>query len=329
MSLACEELGLKVEVHHHEVATGGQSRDRHRRGHAGAEGRPGADPQVRRAQRGARLRQDRDLHAQAPGGRQRQRHARAPVAAEGRQGAVRRRQVRRAVGPCALLHRRHHQARQGAQRLHQRGHQQLQAPGAGLRGAGDARLLGAQPLRLDPHPVGLEPQGTPHRGALPGLLRQSLLRLRGDDDGGPRRDPEQDPPGRSGRQGSVRPRARGGQAHPDRVPLPRHGARAPRPGPGVPHPRRRVHQRRDRRLHGAQVPGGAALPHVHASRWSWSCTTAAEVTDDAVAVLAPRRQWRPVPWPRRARWERGAGAGVHRTPSPALVPHCPRGYARS
>ena len=25
MCLACEELGLKVEVHHHEVATGGQS----------------------------------------------------------------------------------------------------------------------------------------------------------------------------------------------------------------------------------------------------------------------------------------------------------------
>ena len=94
------------------------------------QGRPGADPQVRRAERGARLRQDRDLHAEAARRRQRQRHARAPVAAEGRQGAVRRRQVRRAVGSGAVLHRRHHQARQGAQRLHQRRHQQLQAPGA-------------------------------------------------------------------------------------------------------------------------------------------------------------------------------------------------------
>ena len=69
----------------------------------------------------------------------------------------------------ALLHRRHHQARQGDQRLHQRRHQQLQAPGAGLRSAGDARLLGAQPLRLDPHSVGVEPEGAPHRGALPGF----------------------------------------------------------------------------------------------------------------------------------------------------------------
>ena len=60
-------------------------RDRHRRGHAGHQGRPGADPQVRGAERGPRLRQDRDLHAKAAGRRQRQRHARAPVAAEGRQ----------------------------------------------------------------------------------------------------------------------------------------------------------------------------------------------------------------------------------------------------
>ena len=130
--------------------------DRHRRRHARQQGRPGADPEVRGAQRRARLRQDRDLHAQAPGRGQRLRHARAPVAAEGRQGAVRRRQVRRTVGPGALLHRRHHQARQGAERLHQRRHQQLQAPGARLRGTGDARLLGAQPLRLDPHSVGVQ-----------------------------------------------------------------------------------------------------------------------------------------------------------------------------
>jgi hypothetical protein len=40
----------------------------------------------------------------------------------------------------ALLHRRHHQARPRAQRHHQPGHQQLQAPGAGLRGARQARL---------------------------------------------------------------------------------------------------------------------------------------------------------------------------------------------
>ena len=130
-------------------------RDRRRRRHAGAEGRPGADPEVLHPQRRAWLRQDRDLHAEAPGRRQRQRHARAPIAAEGGQGALCRRQVRRSLGSRALLHRRHHQARQGAERHHQPRHQQLQAPGARVRGADDARLLGAQPLGLDPHPVGV------------------------------------------------------------------------------------------------------------------------------------------------------------------------------
>ena len=69
----------------------------------------------------------------------------------------------------AVLHRRHHQAREGAQRVHEPEHQQLQAPGAGLRSAGDAGLLGAQPFGVDPHSVGLEPEGAPHRSALPGF----------------------------------------------------------------------------------------------------------------------------------------------------------------
>ena len=50
-----------------------------------------------------------------------------------------------------LLHRRHPEARQDHQRLHQPDHQLLQAAGAGLRGAGAAGLLGAQPLGLLPH----------------------------------------------------------------------------------------------------------------------------------------------------------------------------------
>jgi glutamine synthetase len=68
-----------------------------------------------------------------------------------------------------VLHRRHHQARQGDQRADQRDHQQLQAPGAGIRSAGDAGVLGPQPLGLDPHSLGVEPQGAPHRSALPGF----------------------------------------------------------------------------------------------------------------------------------------------------------------
>jgi glutamine synthetase len=55
-----------------------------------------------------------------------------PVDLEGRQAAVRRQQVCRPVGDLPLLHRRHHQARQGDQRLHQPVDQLLQAPGPGL-----------------------------------------------------------------------------------------------------------------------------------------------------------------------------------------------------
>ena len=37
--------------------------------------------------------------------------------------------------------------------IHELQHELVQAPGAGLRSAGDARLLGAQPFRIDPHSV--------------------------------------------------------------------------------------------------------------------------------------------------------------------------------
>ena len=73
-----------------------------------------------------------------------------------------------------LLHRRHHQARARAQRDHQSGHQLVQAPGAGLRGAGEAGLLGAQPLGVDPHSVREQSEGPAHRGSLPGSDGQSV-----------------------------------------------------------------------------------------------------------------------------------------------------------
>ena len=54
--------------------------------------------------------------------------------------------------------------------------QLLQAPGPRLRGAGAARLFGAQPLGLMPHSVDVEPEGQARRGALPrpdGAIRTS------------------------------------------------------------------------------------------------------------------------------------------------------------
>ena len=141
---------------------------RHQVQHAGAARRLAAAAEVRDPERRARLRQDRDLHAEADRRRQRLRHARAPVGLEGRQEPVRRRRLRRPVGVRAVLHRRHHQARARAERDHQPGHQQLQAPGAGLRSAGEAGLLGEEPLGLDPHPLRREPEGPAHRGPLPG-----------------------------------------------------------------------------------------------------------------------------------------------------------------
>ena len=147
MCLILESLGIPVEVHHHEVAQRRPDGDRHQVQHAGAARRLAAAAEVRDPERRPRLRQDRDLHAQADRRRQRLRHARAPVGLEGRQEPVRRRRLRRPVGVRAVLHRRHHQARPRAERDHQPRHQQLQAPGARLRGAGEAGLLGARTAR--------------------------------------------------------------------------------------------------------------------------------------------------------------------------------------
>ena len=72
-----------------------------------------------------------------------------------------------------------------------------------LRGPGHAGLLGQQPLRFHPHPAHPEPQGSPHRGPLPGPLRQLLPGLLRHDAGRSGRHPEQDPPRRCHGQGSV------------------------------------------------------------------------------------------------------------------------------
>ena len=171
---AMARMGCKVEKHHHEVASAQHElglkfspltimADQH------------ADLQILHPPGRQHLRQDRDLHAEADLRRQRLGHALPPVDLEGRQAGVRRQQIRRPVGDLPLLHRRHHQARQGDQRLHQPDHQLLQAAGPGLRSAGAARLFGAQPLGLLPYPVDHQPEGQARRGPLPRSAVQSRI----------------------------------------------------------------------------------------------------------------------------------------------------------
>ena len=106
-----------------------------------------------------------------------------------------------------LLHRRHHQACQGAQRLHQPADQQLQAPDPRLRSAGAAGLFVAQPLGLLPHSLLALAQRQARRGSLPRSGREPLSRLCRDADGGPGRHREQDPSGRPDGQGPLCPAA--------------------------------------------------------------------------------------------------------------------------
>ena len=145
------------------------------------------------------------------------------------------------------------------------GHQFVQAPGAGLRGADQPRVLGAQPLGGDPHSVRVEPEGPAHRSALPGSDGESVPRVRGDADGG-----------LDGVQNKIHP---GDPMDKNLYDLePEEAAKVPHPcasldealdhldeRPRVPDEGRRVHRRHDRRVHRAQDGGGHALPDDDAS----------------------------------------------------------------
>jgi glutamine synthetase len=97
MCLMLEQLGIPVEVHHHEVANAGQMEIGTKFSTLVERADWTAAAEVRHRERRQCLRQDRDLHAQADRGRQRLRHARAPVRLEGRQEPVRWRRLCRPV----------------------------------------------------------------------------------------------------------------------------------------------------------------------------------------------------------------------------------------
>ena len=101
------EIGIDVEMQHHEVGHGRPGRDRLPVRHAAQDRRQPDELQVRREERRAPARPDRDLHAEADLHGQRLGHALPPVAVEGRRAAVLRRdRLRRPFGHGAALHRR-------------------------------------------------------------------------------------------------------------------------------------------------------------------------------------------------------------------------------
>src|SRR6266513_1033614 len=111
------------------------------------------------------------------------------------------------------------------------GYQFVQAPGAGVRGTDQPRLLVAQPFRRLPHPARHQPQGAPGRSALSGPDDQFLSRFCGDADGRTGRSAEQDSPWRPDRQKHVRLAAGPGKKDPAGVLVTRNGPGMPQQGP--------------------------------------------------------------------------------------------------
>ena len=217
MCLALEEQGVEVEVHHHEVAAPGQ-----------CEIGTKFAPLVQRADWMQILKYT--VHNVAHSYGKTATFMPKPIVGDNGSGMHVHQSVWKGgenlfagngyaglVRVRAVLHRRHHQARQGAERDHQSRNQLLQASGARLRSADQSGVLGAQPLGFDPHPVRVEPEGAPYRSALPGSDRESVPGLLRHADGRPGRRAEQDSSGRPDRQEPVRPAAGRGQEGAQRV----------------------------------------------------------------------------------------------------------------
>ena len=208
-------------------------RDRPALPDADPHGRSGHDLQVRGQERRPRGRQDRDVHAEADLRRQRLGHAHAPVALEGGHAADGRQVgLRGAVAARTRLRRRPAHARAGAARLLRADDELVPPARPGLRGAGQPRLLAAQPLGVHPHPdvLGVA-EGEAHRVPLPRPGREPVPRVRGDADGRARRDPARastraSPPTTTSSRSGPRVAAGAGLA--------RRGARRARARPRVP-----------------------------------------------------------------------------------------------
>ena len=158
MCLALEEMGVEVEVHHHEVAAPGQ-----------CEIGTKFNSLVKRADWMQILKYA--VHNVAHSYGKTATFMPKPVVGDNGSGMHVHQSLWKGgqnlfsgngyagLSELALyLHRRHHQARQSAQRDHQPGHQLVQASGSGLRSADQPRLFGAQPLGFDPHSVRVEPE---------------------------------------------------------------------------------------------------------------------------------------------------------------------------
>ncbi len=202
----------------------------------------------------------------------------------------------------APLHRRHHQARQVDRGAHQPDDQQLPAAGAGLRGAGQPRVLQPQPLgrRAHPHHAAQRPRRAASRCASPipaatRTSRSAAMLMAGLDGIQNKIDP-----GDPARQGHLRAVARGAEGRAAHAGQPRRGARHARARPRVPAARRRLHEGRAARVARLQADQGAQ-PDPHAADAATS-STSTSTSDGRCSLKARRsRRCRPSACTRRGR----------------------------